>query len=55
MVDVTINGVISFPKLSKEFEKDFNDLLEKHSAYFQGSIRSYEFDEAEIFDEKVNS
>lgn len=54
MVDITINGVILFPNTPVGFEKDFNDLLVKYSAHFQGSMRSYEFDEAEIIDEEVN-
>lgn len=55
MVDVTINGVIKFPKSLEGFEKDFNDLLTKYSAHFKGQLRSFEFDEAEVIDEEVDS
>lgn len=55
MVDITINGSITFPKYPDEFSKDFNDLLSKYSAHFHGRIQSYEFDEAEIvIDEEMN-
>ena len=31
--------------------KDFEDLLAKLDAYFDGTIRSYEFDDCEIIEE----
>jgi hypothetical protein len=52
MVDITINGVISFPNTPNEFAKDFNDLLGKYSAHFKGQMRSYEFDDAEVIDDE---
>lgn len=52
ILDLAFKGKVTLP-LEKEqnFLKDFEDLLVKHEAYFDGIIRSYEFDECEIVEE----
>ena len=52
ILDLAFKGKVNLP-LEKEQDllKDFEDLLAKHDAYFDGTIRSYEFDHCEIIEE----
>ena len=48
ILDLAFKGKVTLPL---EKEQNFEDLLVKHEAYFDGTIRSYEFDECEIVEE----
>lgn len=52
ILDLVFKGKITIAlEEEKDFLKDFEDLLVKHNAQFNGTIRSYEFDECEIIEE----
>lgn len=52
ILDLAFKGKVTLSsEKEQDFLKDFEDLLVKHEAYFDGTIRSYEFDECEIVEE----
>lgn len=52
IVDLIFAGSISIPKEKVEsFTKDFDDLLKTNSAEFNGTIKSYEFDDVEVIED----
>ena len=52
ILDLAFKVKVTLPLENEQnFLKDFEDLLVKHEAYFDGTIRSYEFDECEIVEE----
>lgn len=52
ILDLVFKGKITISlEKEKDFLKDFEDLLIKHDAYFDGTVKSYEFDECEIIEE----
>ena len=53
MTDVVIKGKIYVPGNEDSFYEDFDKLLQKHDARFDGSIKAYQFDDCEVIsDEK---
>jgi hypothetical protein len=53
MTDVVIKGKIYVPGIEDLFYEDFDKLLQKHDARFDGSIKAYQFDDCEVIsDEK---
>ena len=53
MTDVVIKGKIYVPGNEDLFYEDFDKLLQKHDAHFDGSIKAYQFDDCEVIsDEK---
>lgn len=53
MTDVVIKGKIYVPGNEDLFYEDFDKLLQKHDACFDGSIKAYQFDDCEVIsDEK---
>lgn len=54
MTDIVIKGKIHVPENEDLFYEDFDKLLQKHQAIFNGSIKAYQFDDCEIIsDEKT--
>lgn len=52
ILDLVFKGKVTISlEKEKDFLKDFEDLLVKHDGYFDGTIKSYEFDECEIVEE----
>ena len=50
ILDLAFKGKVTLPlEKEQDFLKDFEDLLAKHDAYFDGTIRSY--DDCEIIEE----
>ena len=53
MTDVVIKGKIYVPGNEDLFYEDFDKLLQKYDARFDGSIKAYQFDDCEVIsDEK---
>jgi hypothetical protein len=48
MTDIVIKGKIHVPGSEDLFCEDFDKLLQKHNAMFDGSIKVYQFDDCEI-------
>lgn len=48
MVDLVIKGEISIPGNEDAFCKDFDMILGKHQARFNGTIKVYQFDDCEV-------
>lgn len=52
MIDIVFNGAIQINNdQEKTFLEDFDKFLSTHNARFKGTIRAFEFDEAEIIEE----
>ena len=52
ILDLAFKGKVTLSsEKEQDFLKDFEDLLAKHDACFDGTIRSYEFDDCEIIEE----
>ena len=52
ILDLAFKGKVTLSsETEQDFLKDFEDLLAKHDAYFDGTIRAYEFDDCEIIEE----
>lgn len=48
MTDIVIKGKIHVPGSEDLFCEDFDKLLQRHNAMFDGSIKVYQFDDCEI-------
>lgn len=52
IVDIILQGKIVVKKSKQEdLLKDFDELLKKWEAYFQGSVHSFEFTDCEVIEE----
>lgn len=51
MTDFIFNGIISVATDKDAFIEDFNNFLNSSNAYFKGTLRISEFDDAEIIND----